>query len=143
MTNIIEYIIGNYRYKLWYSKFKFLLRKHIIEQIEFRIDFMKSECYLNGVCIKCGCTTTALQMANKSCDLPCYPEMMNKEIWSAFKCTSVFIDENGRWAFKFNNHDIHYDNKEDYIVHQKLIFYPNSIKGESLILTPSDKLKLI
>lgn len=77
IVNIYSYFIGNYRYKLYYSKYKFLIRKHILEQIEYRINSMDQECYNNGQCKICGCKTTALQMANKACDKPCYPKMMN------------------------------------------------------------------
>jgi hypothetical protein len=35
-------------------------------------------------CIKCGCDTTALQMANKACVGECYPKMMNKKEWKIF-----------------------------------------------------------
>ena len=78
------YLQGNYRYKLYYSKLRFLLRKHIREQIKFRIRIMDKECYDNGECKMCGCKTTALQMANKACDKPCYPPMMNSKEWEGF-----------------------------------------------------------
>lgn len=42
---------------------------------------MDPECYVKGQCKMCGCTTTALQMANKSCPKPCYPKMMNRKQW--------------------------------------------------------------
>jgi len=99
MTNVISYIIGNLRYKLYYSKFfSCLIRKHIKEQIDFRIKHMDKECYNSGSCKVCGCTTTALQMAAKSCDGLCYPEMMEENCWKIFKqgrwsCT----DKNGSW----------------------------------------------
>lgn len=81
IVNIYSYFIGNYRYKLYYSKYKFLIRKHILEQIEYRINSMDQECYNNGQCKICGCKTTALQMANKACDKPCYPLMVSKKFW--------------------------------------------------------------
>lgn len=81
-TNIKSYLIGNYRYKLFYSKlWRFLMRKHIREQIEFRINSMDKECWNNGFCKMCGCSTPALQMADKSCKGDCYPEMMSKRDW--------------------------------------------------------------
>lgn len=84
LTNIIAYLQGNIRYYLYYSRFKFMIRKHIREQIDFRIKFMDKACYENGQCKLCGCATTALQMANKSCDKPCYPKMMPKSQWKNF-----------------------------------------------------------
>lgn len=99
MTNVISYIIGNLRYKLYYSKFfSFLIRKHIKEQIDFRIKHMDKECYNSGSCKICGCTTTALQMAAKPCDGPCYPEMMEEDWWKIFKqgkCS--YTDKSGSW----------------------------------------------
>jgi len=79
------------RYKIYYSKNKFLIRKHILEQIDFRIKVMNKECYDKGYCIKCGCHTTALQMCNKSCDGNCYPEMMSKKDWNKFYTTGYPI----------------------------------------------------
>ena len=83
--NILAYIQGNLRYKLFYSNFAFLIRPHIREQIEARIRSMDQECYNAGECKMCGCQTTALQMANKACDKPCYPSMMSKKQWNFFK----------------------------------------------------------
>lgn len=84
-SNIRAYVLGTLRYKVYYSKhFKWLLRTHIKEQIDFRIKVMEKECYDEGSCKMCGCTTTALQMANKSCDKPCYPPMFNAVNWLKF-----------------------------------------------------------
>lgn len=86
IKNIIAYLQGNLRYKLYYSEdFKFLIRDHIQEQIDFRIKIMETLCYDQGSCKKCGCTTTALQMANKECLKPCYPPMFSEEKWEYFK----------------------------------------------------------
>ncbi len=79
------YIQGNIRYKLWYSKYSWLIRKHIREQIDMRIKSMNRECYNSGSCIKCGCKTTHLQMCNKACEGNCYPGMMNKKDWEETK----------------------------------------------------------
>lgn len=85
------YIQGNYRYRLYYVKpknewvKKLLLRQHIEEQIRFRIEVMNEECYNNGCCIKCGCETTMLQMADKPCDAYCYPKMMDRKTWDRFR----------------------------------------------------------
>ena len=83
--NIIAYIQGNLRYRLFYSNFAFLIRPHIREQIEVRINSMDQECYNAGECKICGCQTTHLQMADKACDKPCYPSMMSKKQWNFFK----------------------------------------------------------
>lgn len=84
-SNIAAYLLGNFRYKVYYSKnFKWLIRTHIQEQIEFRIKVMERDCYQDGACKMCGCTTTALQMANKSCEKPCYPPMFTEKKWLEF-----------------------------------------------------------
>ena len=85
LKNIIAYIQGNLRYRLFYSNFAFLIRLHIREQIQVRINSMDPICYGNGECKICGCQTTHLQMANKACDKPCYPEMLSRKNWKFLK----------------------------------------------------------
>lgn len=85
LSNIIAYIQGKFRYKLYYSCYNFLIPKHIKEQIDYRIKVMDRECYMKGACKICGCETTALQMANKACPKPCYPKMVNKKKWNRQK----------------------------------------------------------
>ena len=82
IENIKAYLEGNFRYRLFYSNFAFLIPRYIREQIQVRINSMDSECYEAGECKLCGCQTTALQMANKACDKPCYPKMLSKKEWS-------------------------------------------------------------
>lgn len=82
---IKDYFQGYTRYRLYYSKLRFLLRIHIVEQFEFRISIMDDQCLFSGSCKICGCDTTALQMADRSCDEPCYPVMMNSKDWDSFK----------------------------------------------------------
>lgn len=53
---------------------------------------MDRTCFYNGECKLCGCQTTALQMANKACKKPCYPEMMNKIEWTCFKMINHIHD---------------------------------------------------
>lgn len=84
LKNVRAYLQGNYRYRLYYSKFKFLIRKYIREQIDYRIGVMDLDCYKNGVCKMCGCMTTALQMANKRCDGDCYPPILNQIQWERY-----------------------------------------------------------
>lgn len=107
LADVIHYIIGNYRYKLYYSTCKgaycmkpkkhVLMRQHVYEQIQYRIKVMNPTCFNKGECIKCGCTTTALQMANKRCDGICYPSMMNKEEWERFKTNGYRREKDGMW----------------------------------------------
>lgn len=101
INNIFAYVLGYYRYHLFYSNhFKFLIRKHIFEQIEWRIYVMDDDCYMQGSCKKCGCDTTALQMANKACEKPCYPKMMSKKEWKKFKekpKAGINLSEKVKW----------------------------------------------
>lgn len=85
LIDVWYYIQGNLRYKLYYSKYRWLLRKHIREQIDFRITAMNPDCFISGACVKCGCETTMLQMANKSCDGECYPRMVKAGTWKHIK----------------------------------------------------------
>ena len=82
--DIWHYFVGNYRHFLYYSLNKKLIRKHIREQIEFRIFNMNPICYFRGECVECGCGTTELQMCNKSCEAHCYPTMMSKKEWKTY-----------------------------------------------------------
>lgn len=96
LSNVYHYLIGNFRYKLFYSKhFKWLIRPHIREQIAMRIAVMDVQCYNEGSCKLCGCETTALQMANKSCNKPCYPPMMGVFKWKLYQMG---------FTVKFKNH---------------------------------------
>jgi len=109
LIDVWHYTLGNFRYKLWYWKANYnyshkyirwiyrinlhkLIRKHIREQIEYRIRWMDEECYNSGSCKICGCSTIALQMCNKSCDKPCYPPMMNKNKWRNYNKGHAIFD---------------------------------------------------
>ena len=100
LKNIIAYIQGNLRYKLFYSNFAFLIRPHIREQIEVRINSMDQECYNAGECKICGCQTTHLQMADKACDKPCYPRMLSKRDWKFLKEISCKKIDGIYWFYK-------------------------------------------
>lgn len=112
LKNIKAYLQGNYRYRLYYSKFKWLIRKHIREQIDYRIEIMNPECYKRGTCIGCGCMTTALQMANKQCDGNCYPPMLSKIEWLRFEMRSGVRIEDETWIkrdeYTFNQEERKY-----------------------------------
>ena len=103
--DIWHYLVGNYRYKLYYSKYiktplvaPPLMRQHIWEQINYRISVMDRECYMNGQCKICQCATTQLQMSSKRCEGVCYPTMMVKKQWERFKTGGTFTDINGVWV---------------------------------------------
>lgn len=96
LSSILYYIQGNLRYKIYYSKYSnFFLRKHILEQINYRIHIMNTECYDKGECIKCGCQTTHLQMSNKTCEGLEYPPIVSKRLWNNFKNKRHIIKQNG------------------------------------------------
>lgn len=85
ISDIFAYLVGNYRYAVYNSIVRWLLRYHIIEQYEYRLKMMNEECYLSGSCTKCGCDTPQLQMASKACKGKCYPRFMKEEVWEKFK----------------------------------------------------------
>jgi len=73
------------------------MRQHIWEQIKWRIEVMDRECYNDGACKICGCSTTALQMCDKACDKPCYPSMMDEYRWKKFNKEGHSIMSEGYW----------------------------------------------
>lgn len=78
IENIIAYIQGNIRYKLYYSKnyrFRWMVSKYIQDTFKQRLDVIPKECLLNAQCKECGCAVPQLQFANKSCESKCYPPM--------------------------------------------------------------------
>lgn len=95
IKDIRAYCTGWFRYRLFYSKLNWLIPKHIREQIDIRILSMDAKCFNDGSCKMCGCTTTALQMANKRCDKPCYPEMMSKKEWEEFYKREIHEEKDG------------------------------------------------
>lgn len=100
--NIKAFFQGKLRYKIYYSIFAFLLLPHIREQIYCRIDSMDKQCYEEGQCKMCGCQTTALQMANKECDKPCYPRMLSRKDWNYLKRHNFILLDNGQlWKLKY------------------------------------------
>lgn len=95
LSDILHYIIGNLRYRLYYSSLYVLIPSHIRQQIEARVKSMKPECYALGSCILCGCRTTELQMSNKKCEGGCYPRMMNRILWKNMKLGGIYFSKSG------------------------------------------------
>lgn len=98
-----HYLVGNYRYGIYYGHtwWSFLpMRKHIRSQIDFRIIVMNPKCYEQGTCVACGCNTTALQMASKTCDEECYPKMMTKKKWKTYPIALMIRKSKDKWAGK-------------------------------------------
>ncbi len=85
IADIYAFLQGHFRYELYYTNYSWLIRPHIKEQIDIRIASMDRKCFEDGQCKICGCLTTALQMCDKECDKPCYPEMLPKVKWEVFK----------------------------------------------------------
>ena len=111
MKKLISWFQGWSRYFLYYSKeiikidLSWLIKKHIREQIQIRINSMNRECYNSGSCIECGCATTALQMANKACEGDCYPKITtSKYLWNNFVTDSQLFPKNHfkNWRLKNN-----------------------------------------
>lgn len=118
--NVTAYLIGNIRYRLYYDRrLSWLLREHIREQIGFRIKNMDIECYQAGECKMCGCQTTHLQMANKACDKPCYPAMMDKYSWISFRMGMLVFDENGAWKYSMSEDKLYFHRLTNYSKKEK------------------------
>ena len=99
--NVLAFIQGYYRYYAYlYFKNK-LVRKHIIEQFEVRMRSADLDCIVNRECKVCGCKTPALFWANKACDKPCYPPMMNKDKWYRFIADKDWCLVNTKHGLKF------------------------------------------
>ena len=107
IIDVWHYMIGNYRFKLYYSRlWRFLLKKHIYEQITLRLTWMNQTCYNRGSCVKCGCDVPQLQMCSKSCDAKCYPKMLNRKDWGSFKGGRVLIQDKDIWLYHTSNNKI-------------------------------------
>lgn len=76
-----------------------LLPIHIREQIDVRINSIPEECLMSGQCQMCGCATTALQMADKACDKPCYPKMIDKIEWESLYDSKTKSTNGDSFAF--------------------------------------------
>lgn len=100
VSKVWDFLQGNVRNAIYNSKFKFMMQDHIQEQIKFRLRVMNPECLKSGSCIECGCTTPALQMANKSCDGFCYPPMLSKRVWKSFKSGHMITRDDMLWRVK-------------------------------------------
>lgn len=84
LKNIGRFIQG---YTRAFSETFGLLDEHKKEQVIYRTELAK-ECTLNGSCVYCGCTTPAKYYSDEACEDPdkkCYPAMMSREGWAAFK----------------------------------------------------------
>ncbi len=100
LKDVKAYVQGNVRYKLFYSKWNWLIPEYIKEQIVGRINSMDIECFNDGSCKECGCRTTHLQMTNKACDGNCYPIMVNKSTWEYMKKDNIVRVKDGLWKFE-------------------------------------------
>lgn len=60
---------------------------------------MNPTCYEQGSCVACGCETTELQMANKSCNNYCYPRMLSKREWKSWQQGHVTIENRSKGYF--------------------------------------------
>lgn len=100
------FIQGHTREILFYSKFKFLIRRHIKEQIEFRFKVMDKECFAQGSCKICGCSIPALTMSNKECDKPCYPPMLSKKKWKKLYNGEFIVINTIVWEYDFKTNQL-------------------------------------
>lgn len=92
LGNIGAFIQGKTRMLVQkYGNEYFNLEKHIKEQIVWRESKADKFCLSNNEC-KCGCPLPDLFFADKTCKDACYPVMMNKEEWEAYKIKNSIDD---------------------------------------------------
>ncbi len=89
LIDIWYFFQGHTREYLYYSKCRFLIRKHIQEQFEWRLEMMDRVCYSSGQCKICECSIPALTFANKQCEGKCYYPMMTKKQWNDYKTQAM------------------------------------------------------
>ncbi len=97
LNDIYSWSIGNLRYKLYNSRFRFLVPKWVRDYYILRLRIMNPICLSEGACIECGCITPALQFANKTCDGECYPPMTNKKDFNMFINGEQIIIKDDTW----------------------------------------------
>lgn len=84
ITGAYNIVVSTLPYKLYFSRFHFLLPKHYKEQYSYRIN-SSMPCVVNRSCLECGCNTPQLMFAPKQCDKKCYPKLMNRLSWFIYK----------------------------------------------------------
>jgi len=85
VSDVWYFFQGHIREYFYYSKCKFLMRKHIQEQFEWRLKQIDKVCYSTGQCKICECSIPALTFADKQCEGKCYYPMMKKKQWNDYK----------------------------------------------------------
>ena len=90
ISQIRDYLQGTILQWLYDNHRKYI-PKYIVEQYHYRLNIMNRSCLMNGQCIKCGCSTPALQFAFISCEGNCYPKLMNPYKWYKFKKEHPFV----------------------------------------------------
>jgi hypothetical protein len=96
LIDIYYYFQGHLRQNLFYSSYKYIIRKHIQEQLIWRLMQVKKhsqECYATAQCKHCGCDIPALTFSNKSCHGNCYPLMMSKYKWNEYKKEMLLMSD--------------------------------------------------
>ena len=98
LLDVWSYFLGNLRFK-----YPWIMRKHIKQQIHFRITSIKKECIGNGACIECGCNIPELVYANKHCEGFCYPTMLNKIQWGVLTESGAIYKDKKLWYLNIKN----------------------------------------
>lgn len=98
--DVSNYLLAKYRLKCYYNHLlAWLIRPHIKEQINFRVEvMMDKECYYRGQCKLCGCATPDLQFANKTCEGNCYPPLVGRLTWQQFAFKGSIVSNDVVWS---------------------------------------------
>lgn len=79
--NIYQYVIGQTRYYL-HKIHPRLIRKHIREQVEYRMSACSPVCKYEARC--CGCKAPNVFYSPKGCRFNSYPALMSKPHWEDY-----------------------------------------------------------
>lgn len=92
----IKYFFQGYYFlilnKLNWLKLLFPYRKEQFEFRKQRVYKLNPKCIENKECIHCHCDTPALFLADKACELGCYPEIMNNKNWKISKERQEYLN---------------------------------------------------
>ena len=97
LKNVISFLQGWVRYKVFNTWLDFLIPKHIKEQYQVRLDSTDIICMSSGACKNCGCEIPKLQYANKGCAELCYPRLLSKKDWKCMKQGCPFLIQGVIW----------------------------------------------
>jgi hypothetical protein len=80
--DVYNYLEGNARMVL--AKFN-RTPVHIQEQVEYRLEQCKDDCFIVGRCKECSCPLPNRAFTTETCNNKRFPDLMDPEAWEEFK----------------------------------------------------------